>query len=295
MAKYNREFLVPYLQNVCALHLAYNKINKEIIDWNKIIKDLEVGQANPKPKEPVKENPYTSGRIFCIVFGIIGVLSSFSVFDDAPDDEIGFRFFLFIVVLLSSIFLFVVFPIGLIKSTKAENIERVRKYQYEVAFYNEVNELNESKKARIPACIEHKNYWSQELQQVKQLLRHAYSANIIPSRYRDTYVAVYLYDWFSTSQADDLDMALNMFVLEEIKEKLDIIIARQSESILNQRMILANQQRSYEQQQRYSAMMRSKLNRIAASNEERNIYLSMIESNTAATAFFAEADYLRKS
>lgn len=292
MAKYNREFLVPYLQNICALHLAYQKLNKEVNEWNNIIKQLEVGQINHKPKEPVEENPYTTGRISCIVFGILGVLSSFVVFVDAPDDEVGLRFFLFLITFLGSIFLFIVFPIGLIKSTKAENIERVRKYQYEVAFYNEVNELNESKKSRIPASIEHRDFWSQELQQVKQLLRHAYSANIIPSRYRDTYVAVYLYDWFSTSQADDLDMALNMFVLEEIKEKLDIIIARQSESILNQRIMLANQQKSLEQQQRHSAMMRSKLNRIAASNEERNIYLSMIESNTAATAYFAAADYI---
>lgn len=294
MARYNREFLVPYLQNICALHLACQKLNKEIHEWDEMIHELKVGQYFPEPEEPSDENPYTTGRISSIIFGILGILSSFVVFSDAPEDELAFRFFLFIIVLLTSIFVFIVFPIGLIQSTKAENVERIRRYQYELDYYNKVKASNAEKRARIPEYVESRDYWSHELQQVKELLRYAYSANIIPTRYRDRYAAIYLYDWFSTSRADDLDAALNMFVLEEIKEKLDTIIANQSEIILNQCMMLANQQKSLDQQQRHSAMMRSKLNQIAASNEERNIYLSMIESNTAATAYFAAADYISK-
>ena len=89
-------------------------------------------------------------------------------------------------------------------------------------------------------------------------------------------------------------MALNMFVLEEIKEKLDRIIANQKEIILNQYLQLAEQRRSLELQEEHTSMMESKLNQINASNEERNTYLAMIESNTATTAYFATANYLTR-
>ena len=94
--------------------------------------------------------------------------------------------------------------------------------------------------------------------------------------------------------ADDLDHALSMFVLEEIKAKLDRIIENQKEIIFNQYQIASNQQKFMEQQQRHSAMMHAKLDQIQANNEERNAYLHMIESNTATTAFFATADYIRR-
>lgn len=159
--------------------------------------------------------------------------------------------------------------------------------------YESIAEENEKLKQYIPAYEEELAYYKQERRRVKRLLNQVYDVNIIPGRYRDSYVAMYLYDWFGTSQADDLDMALNTLVLEEIKERLDTLISYQSQSILNQRMILANQQRAYNEQQRHNSLMRAEANRIAASNEERNIYLSMIESNTAATAYFAAAEYLK--
>lgn len=65
------------------------------------------------------------------------------------------------------------------------------------------------------------------------LIQELYSVNIIPSRYRGIYGVLYLYDWFGTSQADDMDKALNVYVLEQIRDRLDKIIANQAEMILN--------------------------------------------------------------
>ena len=63
--------------------------------------------------------------------------------------------------------------------------------------------------------------------------------------------------------------------------------------ILNQRIMIANQNKSIEQQERHNQVLRSKLDRIQASNEERNMYLGMIEANTRADAFFSAATYLK--
>ena len=123
-------------------------------------------------------------------------------------------------------------------------------------------------------------------------MRQVYSANVIPGQYRNLYAAVYLYQYFGQSQADDLDLVLNTFVLEQIKAKLDVVIQQQSEAILNQRIMLANQEKTMEAQQKHAAMLESKLSRMEASDEERNQYLSMIESNTATTAYFATAQYI---
>ena len=108
------------------------------------------------------------------------------------------------------------------------------------------------------------------------------------------YVAVYLYDWFSTSMADDLDMALNMYVLEEIKDRLDQIIDMLYESLVNQRMMLNNQMKTLEQQEQYHTDMIDKLNRLQLSAAEHSAYLGMIEANTSAMAYFSAAEYIRK-
>lgn len=291
MAKYNREFLVPYLQNICALHLAYSKLENKIIEISsEDLPYLKRGKPNPKPEKPEVLDTFSGGGFASLVIGSIMLVLILFAFSLESETNAGDIFILFFGIALCLLMIY--FPVHSIKGRMKRNEYEQLRYQHDMAQYEKIAEYNQKLRTLVPDYEEKFEYYKQERDRIDILLDQVYDANIIPRRYRDIYAAVYLYDWFSTSQADDLDMALNMFVLEEIKEKLDIIIARQSESILNQRIMLANQQKSLEQQQRHSAMMRSKLNRIAASNEERNIYLSMIESNTAATAYFAAADYI---
>lgn len=292
MAKYNREFLVPYLQNICALHLADKKIDNQVFPLIRREKRLQSGvrpvdcPVKPTRYESMEEGLSWAGTIFAIGAGLL--------FRLIGKGDVNF------LTLLGHFFcfcgmIFGVCALVMYMKSKKEHQKALIRYKERLQEYEEAQQYNaEIRKKELPRVQAAIKKWSWESGRVTCLLQDAYNVNIIPSRYRNIYAAVYLYDWFSTSQADDLDMALSMFVLEEIKEKLDTIIANQSEIILNQCMMLANQQKSLDQQQRHSAMMRSKLNQIAASNEERNIYLSMIESNTAATAYFAAADYISK-
>lgn len=169
------------------------------------------------------------------------------------------------------------------ETEKREYEERVQRCQQKTA----------EEKARIPALQQKISFYEGELKRISGLLEQLYGANVIARQYRGLYPAVFLYDWFSTSGADDLDNALNMFVLEQIKAKLDQIIENQAEIILNQRMIMANQHQALAEQRSHNAYMREKACQISASMEEQERYLSMIEGNTAANAYFTAAAYLK--
>lgn len=305
MAKYNRDFLIPYLQNVCALHFAkrkcedrYSSICYRIDSIFDEKYSIERGAKKiHKPSEPSKFLLILS-RIygFLAILGIIGNIMLWM-----SDWDLISKLLLFIFIAPPTILFTVIYPILRKKGVKEFRYNQITYEREQVQFEKTVSEYNkrialnqQAREIEIPALKSELPKCKREISIANDTLQKIYSANVIPRQYRNIYAAVYLYDWFSTSQADDLDMALNMFVLEEIKEKLDRIIENQMDIILNQRMMLTNQQRSLEQQQRHSNMMRAKLNQIAASNEERNTYLSMIESNTAATAYFAAADYIRK-
>ena len=179
-----------------------------------------------------------------------------------------------------------------VNKAKEANESMLAEYDRELREAEEQQAYNiDYAKKNLPEAEASIQKWSAEVKTVSNLLTKLYDVNVIPAQYRNIYVAVYLYEWFSTSMADDLDHALSMFVLEEIKERLDRVIANQTEQIINQQLMIANQYRSQEMLQQHNEEMVSKLEQINASNEERNRYLGMIEGNTAAIAYFSAAEY----
>lgn len=176
---------------------------------------------------------------------------------------------------------------------KAANTAEEERYYRESKEYERIKEQNDQKHKKGLALNRQLQGARDERQRVSTLLQKSYGANVIPGQYRNVYAAMYLYDYFRNSRADDLDLVLNTFVLEQIKERLDIIIASQSEMILNQRILMANQEKSIEQQRFHHDQLMDKLDQIHAQGEERNLYEQMIESHTAASAYFAAAEYIR--
>lgn len=293
MAKVDREFLVPYLRDICALYMAERKLEKIIAKLTKKIEYLSGDIYVNPPKEPVYESTgcfeifgwilglfMTGGPILCLLSG---------------EDLSGFEALVFVAILVGvGILIFV----GSATHEQSKT-NKIRQEVYEAALAEYKVDVDNAKQqtsmnhAKVPALQEERQTYIDELKKVNRLLKKVYSANVIPSHYRDVYAAVYLYDFFSTGRSDDLDMALNTFVLEQIKEKLDIIIQQQADIILHQRIMMVTQQKALEEQREHNAYLENKARRIAENMEERNQYLSMIESNTAATAYFAAATYLK--
>lgn len=287
MARYDRTFLVPYLNDICTLHLSKRKILTLIDQAQKEIDHIcedAISKVEPPQLEKKKNGSFIGHTltamilllialpllvmsvvnaiyfVLCILFTAAGVMLMMHTFsaDKRADEEI-----------------------------EARNAENEREhYLAQMAAVKEAEPLLSVFQDKI-------DFYNNEIDRIEDLLTKLYGANVIPGWYRDLYPAVYLDDWFTNSRADDLDVALGMLVLEQIKDKLDVIIRNQAEQLINQRIMIANQERMMEQMERHHKALMSKLDDILENNEERNTYLQMINGHIATSAFFAEASYLR--
>lgn len=294
MAKYDREFLVPYLQDICTLYLAERKLREKIKWLTDRINHLSYEIVVTPPKEPSYEK---SGCFegFAWILGlfmaggsVLGLMSG--------EDLSGFEMIPVMGIIIGGVIL--AFAIGANSEQRKTNDELRKNYEAALKAYerdvDNAKRQNVLNKEKIPELLARKEMFSNELKKVSKLLKQAYSVNVIPRHYRDVYAAVYLYDFFSTGRSDDLDMALSLFVLEQIKDKLDKIIQQQADILLNQRIMISTQKQALEEQRAHNAYLEKKIHKIATSAEESNQYLAMIESNTAANAYFSAALYLKK-
>lgn len=289
LAKYDRALLVPYFQDICSIHLSIKKTKEKIEKERRKIQKIRnnaIGEVAKPEMETVSQNEPTLGAL---ALGLLtGVLSVGLIISALWNGVIAFCAGLCALVGAYAI------PIYSYKKCKNENAaanERnaAKKEEYE---REKQAALNDAKP--VVRKVERQiKFYKEKIEEMESLLTDLYSANLIPKRYRDLYSAVYLEDWFSNGCSDNLDIALNTFVLERIKDKLDVIIQYHAEELINQRIMIANQNKSMEQRERHHRALMSKLDEIQATNEERNCYLQMIEANTAVDSFFAHASYLR--
>ena len=279
MAKYDRALLVPYFQDICSIHLSIKKTKEKIEKERRKIQKIRnnaIGEVAKPEMETVSQNEPTLGAL---ALGLISALWNGAI--------------AFCAGLCALVGAYAI-PIYSYKKCKNENAaanERnaAKKEEYE---REKQAALNDAKP--VVRKVERQiKFYKEKIEEMESLLTDLYSANLIPKRYRDLYSAVYLEDWFSNGCSDNLDIALNTFVLERIKDKLDVIIQYHAEELINQRIMIANQNKSMEQRERHHRALMSKLDEIQATNEERNCYLQMIEANTAVDSFFAHASYLR--
>ena len=297
MARMNREILVPYLQDVCALHLKKKKCQDRAEELRGDCERIRHNAENlPKPFLQSEDGSTVFGPLAHI--GCLGLIIAFGFIilcgtgetlisgytQTMGEDTSG-------LLTIGAILVVVLFVLD--KFVGKKNKETIRK-QNEMAtirWRRELSSRRTTAKEKSEPIMQQIEKLENEIQSIDVLLSKAYSANLIPSRYRDLYAAVYLYDWFSTGISDDMDMALNTYVLEQIKSRLDTIIRNQAEQIINQRAILANQARTMNMIERNAQEMREKVFRMNDSLEKQNMYLNMIDSNVAATRFFAEETY----
>lgn len=286
MARYNREFLVPYLQNICALHMADMRMGQRCEYLHSTAQGYRRGEYNPKPEYPDHQS-IGVGTVVLLGLGVFFLYPLITLSaDDAPAGLVAVYF------ILSAVFLG--FGIWNIISVRSSNRAAECEYSEKMYVYEQKKKHNSDLMKKAGSVEGELRGWTKERDRIQNLLQKAYGANVIPNQYRNIYAAIYLYEWFRSSGADDLEHALSMFVLEEIKDRLDTVIRNQSDVILNQQIMIANQYKSLEQQQNLESTMRAKLDSIEANQEQQLCYTRMIESNTATTAYFAASEYIRR-
>ena len=287
MTRYNRDILVPYLQNICALYLVRERLRNWYWNASKKVDVQEVYYH--KPQIPDYKDP-----IGCIFYLLVGFVVFFLILARIAYKNTNNWMMVIICVILALICLNLV--VVFIRDTEAKNKQMREEYNAQLiasenSYFEEVERVKQEKN-KIQKRMDG---YLREINRIDALLDKLYSANIIPTMYRDSYAAIYLYDWFRTGSSDDLDHALSMYVLEQIKSRLDTIIDNQSQMIINQSMMMANQVRSMEQRRLYEKQMMAKMDQLQVTADEKLRYTRMIESNTAALNFFATANYLRNN
>lgn len=292
MANYDRRLLVPYLQDVCSSELLCSHIEKEIDQCNYNISSLN-NALNQRFEEPCRPQKSSFGDLdavgdwFWLIVSIGAVLLGL-----AFNRGILAKIFIIggsicVIILASCIY--------------SGHVDKENRYANALDQYYRTLDAIKQEKDKFP---QYRNSLYQRQQELSLLMqRHAkaknlrskiYSVNIIPSKYRDKYAAYYLYDYFSTSRENDLDKIIQTLLLDEIKQKLDKIIAQNEEIALVQRYQVALQE---SQNKAIAENHREQLQQIAQleSNQELQLdYQRMIAANQEVTNFFLAADYIEK-
>ena len=295
MANYDRNFLVPYLRDLCCTEMLVKKLEQDAQHYgseaNKYAK--WANQKYEDPKRPVLadyevENQgneevlgvgtIVGGIFLCLSSSILGVI-------------VGVPLFGWGVIML------------LICAAEKKTAGEIQQKKYEEALRNYEKCLARNKKNREaqPQWRMSEQKWrSQEsktkkdLQKARAIKEKLYAVNIIPSRYRTIHAAYYLYDYFESGRETDLDRVIQTMLLEEIIQRMDKLISQNQEILLNQRMQIALMEN---QNQAIADNHREQMRRLAQMevNQERQMdYQRMIEVNQEVTNFFLAADYLEK-
>lgn len=294
MAQYNNEILVQYLDDVYSLELLCRKIqgeikrlNNEILRGKQIISDFKYSSL---PTYEVKADANSQDDIFTSIifygaFFLVGFLLFFiptvGIFLGACPIALG---------------IYIIYHDNQADKHNKRILtqEAQNEFEQNLLQYENLMKWAQYYQANLDSFIRNRDDAIAHLNTARKNLTAAYSVNIIPNKYRDIYVAYYLYDYFSSSRETDLDKVLQTMLLDQIVERLDRIIDQQEEIILNQRMALAQQEKQAKQfQQNHLAQLQA-IARVEQNQQLQNDYLAMIDTNTRITNFFVTADYINK-
>lgn len=308
MAHYNREILVPYLENLCCVELLYQKVNQqckkiEAEYWKcwKLARPSVLEPTQPEKQNNIKNPAYwkdliltsavcTGGMGFviggCLIFWKL-------VFAEEPITLINVITFLLLLLIATGILAGL--RLMVLLGNDEDVYDRQRKsYREELRRYEEnVKQASEYEKRanQIHHRLDNVSYRKLEIEQLRQRM---YASNIIPSKYRTLPAVCYLYDYFSTSRETDLDRVIQTMLLDDINSKLSDIIRRLDEVILNQKIQMAQMDDLHNE---YRGNNERTMKAIAQAEQDRRLqadYLAMIAANTEANAYFSAATYLSR-
>ena len=287
MAKYDRRLLVPYLEDLCSVELLHVKVSNEFRRAKENYWDYQNRlKYDVKPQEP--ESSQGGGGLILYLIGaalvVWAVIWFFSGSILRMLGAVGIGFVCAIVFAAANCE---------VDSDKAAR-EKYERYEKALKQYNDRAPVRSNNKQQEAYWLSQTNMLQKRVQEVEKLREDIYNANVIPIPYRNVYAVHFLYQYFRSSSADDVDMILQTFVLEEIKSKLDKVIQQQTEIILNQRMMIANQHKMNQTLARNHEQQMKQLANLNENAERQNQYLEMINTNIQITNFFAYHDYITR-
>lgn len=292
MTGLNRDFLMPYLQNICSLHLVLRKIEQKKRKINYLIFEAENGPAIEPPLR--REHISEKNRVYYCLVALGSVMTAFCLMLVVLNMVGGTRFGLpWAVAGIAGGVLLLVLTRVLVRFRRKINsrmdTDYTRAYEQYCCAVNQAEELKTNTVTKLKQRI---RTLDEQNKQADSLLQMAYAVNLIPAYNRNIYCAVYLYEWICSSRSENLDLALDSFDPESVKVKLEPIIVNQTNAILVHTKAASSQYRTSTMQKQQEKTLRAKASKLAFNAEEQEIYNSIVDVNVAAGAFFAAAENL---
>lgn len=295
MANLNKKQLDRYITEIFHMNLFVKALNERIDRINNTIEEYDCEYYCEKPDKPQLQSFWGCTTGFFLVLGIFMFIPFFGLLlGEVPG---GFFAFLSVVgAIIGGVIIFRL--ISAAKATSEENEAATANYYEEMTAYREeskkIENENAARRAQIPSLKQQRDRFKKDLAQAETLLKTLYSWNVIPLGYQDLYAAVYLYNIIPHSAETSVTAALNLYVLEQIKAKLDHIIDQNQEMLLMKRASLAIEKRREQENLRHHAVMERIGHKKLELDEKRNDTLEDICTYQAIDTLFSAADYFRK-
>lgn len=277
---YNRDALKQHLSDVRALECIKLKLSESVKILDARIEKLGIPQDFGYPPKRCLDI-YDFGFLVFSVISFLGGLALNAVVKWLFSTGSNFIFIIGLIVSLICLVLQIVISV----SDESKFREREATYNKRKRDDKERVERENVEKEELKPIIE-EQYG--ELCEVEDLLKKAYSVDIIPSQFRNLYAVYYLYEFISTSN-ESFSNALLQCNLDEIKRQLATIIEQQQQIIINQAVIIAQNEQLMQQNNR---QLRH-LAQIETNSELSAKYSQIAAVNAEACAWIGVANYIK--
>ncbi|MDO4318728.1 MAG: hypothetical protein Q4C48_11075 [Lachnospiraceae bacterium] len=319
--KYDRNFLVPYLQSVYNTEFAlqsmisqHKKVSIDLQSKNAWQNDNIMFMVDPVP--PTIEQFHKSygyclkkgyNWFFWMEIKVLYKLFLFTVslfpaafvmrpifyimrhFSSSAVTFLGICLWLFvsysIIALLYGTYLYLDQGDREMLQDARKHYEHAHKMHLQFKQYDNIMERNKKQLGALTT----------EIDKLKIMREKVYEPNVIPKPFRSLPFAYFLYDYFSSSQADDLDMIIQTAMLNNIQAELKTIQNKLNNIIQNQYEMVNQLDEICTRARTIEAQNYEQLKALAQMEENQqlqNSYLQMIAADASASAYFSETTCL---
>lgn len=282
MAKYDRRILLPYLQNLYCIELSIRQQQLVIEQYRNALIQLEERLAGDV--EPREGPPPSAGA--AVTFAAISLVWCFAcaVFSVMGVNDSKIWIAAGAALVLALIFL------GLFLRSFSKYNQNNRQYQEAVKRripFEQREKYHRWLEQRIHRIRDRMNAAGEMLEEAISLRRSLYNLNVLPVQFRSMDAAEYLYDYFVSSKADDIDAVIQSYAVSLLYPDVPPEEPKNTARILNQRIRTAEQVTSDLSYRHYYKTYVQRIMEAEANSDMRELYFKLVQADLQSAAFFA--------
>ena len=283
MSKYDRRILLPYLRNLYSMELAIPQLHKELKALHTTIEELEYLQEHdvpPQEMQPPSPSATIAVGFVSLLFLLISIVAGILTATYAD---------VFLMLTATSVFttFFCVWLFWRRLQNYSHHQQQYSRYCDKLADYQSRTDSRKMLQEQIAECNVQISILAEQINEASRLKRNLYALNVLPQQYRTLDTVQYLYEYFRTSKANDIDTVLQIYAVEHIRSKQERLSEKQSALVLNHRCRIADQVNSDPLQKQYYEEQMINISNQEQDPELKNQYIRMLAEDLSVSQFFS--------